>query len=206
MKYSVAILIALLATAYSGDHWFIYDIAKLSLISVVSYVLWMEVSYKKMMLKSVALIVFLDSIWSFGQFFTDGSLSLWLALINALIFPPWFAWALRRSYEVNSVPIEDGKTYWVSHRPNNITGFITSLFGGPVGGYSFYMNGTLYGYHRGSFGGRRLSASKLHVVAIESNVKESQELTEYLSKLNGKKWSLLHNCVTLRLKIWRSYV
>ena len=182
--------------------WAGFDLSKLLLISALSGALWHKLSYKELMFKSVAFLVFIDSVWNIGQWFAEGSLQGPLEFINAAIFAPWFAWALHRSYRARSVPIEEGNAYWVAHNPDNTTGFITSLFGGPVAGYSLYMEGRLYGYHRGGFKGRALSASRLNVIAIDAHIKSPAEVRKYLNGIDGRRWSPLNNCLTLRLKVW----
>lgn len=191
--------------------WFIptwdgYYFSKLLIIGTLSGILWYKLSYAELMLKSVALIVFLDAVWNVGQFFMDGAYQGSFELLNAFIFVPWFAWALQRSYEAKSVPIVDGKVYWIAHKPDDLKSFLPSLFGGPVGGLSIYMDSMLYGYHKGVFKGRSIDLSKLNVVAIESSLMVSHELTQELSRMKGRKWSLFNNCLTMRVQLWSHYV
>ena len=177
-----------------------FELSKLIIIPTLSCVLWIKLSYQELCLKSLAFIVFLDAVWNVGQFFMDGAYQGSLELVNALIFAPWLAWAMFRVYEPIGDNLEAGKVYYIAHRPDDIAGFFLSLFGSPVGGCSLLIDHKVYGYHRGEFEIRNLP-DRLNIVAMDSGILNSTELTDYLHSMDGMKWSLLNNCLTMRLKV-----
>ncbi|MCK5226515.1 MAG: hypothetical protein KAQ89_07325 [Planctomycetes bacterium] len=177
-----------------------YDLSlHLSYIAVTG-ILWINASYKILAFKSIAFIVFLDAVWTLGQFFMNGEYQGPLELLNALIFLPWLAWAYSRSYQLKSSPILPDRVYFISGKPKNTWSFYLSLFGEPTGSKGIYVNGRLYGYHKDVFVSRALDYERMNVLAVE--IKSGTKLEEYLRTMIGNKYSMTNNCLILRLKVW----
>ena len=204
--FLASVFMATSAATIFSESWNIYDLCQLMTILALSWVLFSVLPYNKLLLKSVAMLYVIDSVWSLLQFYANGSLAWYLELLNIFIFIPWIIYALSRSYEARSVPILDGGVYWLANIPKNISGFIISLFGEPLGGFSLYMDGRLYGYKNGKFEARSLDADRLNVYAIEARAMESESLRQLMQSMVGLKWGFMNNCVTLRLRVWWHHV
>lgn len=201
--FSIALIACFFTSVAFSNAWVDhegFELSKLIIIPILACILWMTTPFTKLCLKSLAFIVFLDAVWNVGQFFMDGEHQGSLELLNGLIFAPWLAWAYFRSYSLKSSAMLPDRAYFISGKPKNIGSFYLSLFGDPTGSKGVYVNGKLYGYHRGTFISRTLDADKLNVIAIE--IKSANKIEEYLRTRIGTEYSLINNCVSLRIKVW----
>lgn len=179
--------------------WSGYYLSKLLIIATISGILWHKIPYSELMFKSVAFIVFLDAIWNIGQFIMNGAYQGPLELLNAVIFLPWLAYAMLRSYEVKSVVPHIDRVYMVTHSPDNFTGFILSIFKRPVGGSGIWIHGNTYSFHKGVF--EVHSRVPPNAIFIETGIDTKPEIEAYLKNKIGQHWKLWNNCLTTLWKV-----
>ena len=200
-----AIITAVLLDTLVGQYYQVIDNltayeASLFIRAVIwSIVVFILVPYKNLLAKSIAFVFVLTQLWDLAALFLP--VSNYLIVANIVIFVPWLLWAALKPYEAIGDNIEPNKVYFVAHRPDDAWGFLLSLFKSkPIGGSSVFIDHKLYGYHKGKFEIRNLPA-RLNIVAMDSGIENITELTDYLRSMDGVKWSILNNCVTLRWKV-----
>jgi hypothetical protein len=201
--YSLALIGCFLASIcyeWVFPGWDGYYISKLLIITTLSGILWIKLSYKELALKSLAFIVFLDSVWNVSQFLMNGQYQGGLELLNALIFAPWLTYAMFRTYEPIGAVVEPNGVYWIAHKPDDKWSFFVSLFGSPVGGSSLLIDHKVYGFHKGKFEIRTLP-ERANIVAMECDLKK-EDVIGYLTAMDGVKWGIFNNCLILRLRLW----
>lgn len=179
--------------------WDGYYLFKLVFIAVLSGALFNKVSYKELMLKSVVFAVFLDAIWNIGQFFMDGAWQGPLELLNAIIFLPWLAYAIRRNYDKPQSTISQGMIYNLSHKPKNIWGFIPSIFTGRAG-YKVLCGNAVYGFSKGEYFVDAYADLSGYKVS-DTGIKITPAIEHYLLSKEGSEWHWYDNCVTMQFKL-----
>ena len=180
--------------------WAAYDLSKILIIILLSWVLWLTFPLSKLCMKSLSFIVFLEAVCTLVQFFYNGQYQGSLEYLKVASFSLWLLWAYFRSYQLKPSTILPNRVYFVSGKPKNIWSFYLSLFGDPTGSKGIYVNGRLYGYHQDKFVSRALDYERMNVLAVE--IKSGTKLEEYLRTMIGTEYSMTNNCLIMRLKVW----
>ena len=90
--------------------------------------------------------------------------------------------------------------YKIAKYPNSFITFLAAITGSPFGRYSYYFKGDVYYYHHDYFRKTKLDLFPLsNAVVIKTKIKASYAVGAKLEKMIGSKWSLFHNCMTVRL-------
>ena len=185
---------------FPGDfEWYAYAYGLIAQQFVISVLLYSRYSYGDLRAKTLAyMLCVFPLIEAFLLFVDDYYFEFFFSL--SIISVAWFFWAYFRSYQLKPTAILSGRAYFISGKPKNIWSFYLSLFGDPTGSKGIYINGRLYGYHNDQFECRALDVDKLNVLADE--IKRGTKLEEYLRTMIGTKYSIINNCLSLRLKVW----
>ena len=164
-------------------------------------VVWWLVPYKYLSAKAVLAVFFLSQIVNLIEYHVSATASIWLLSISFCIFLVMVAFSLFRRYRLDSDVITDEYVYIIAKRPDRFTGFLASLWKQPFGRYAYYIDDAVFHYHHGKF--KMTTACNYPMIdatVIKTNTKATKAVREQLARMLGSRWTLWHNCLTVRLK------
>jgi len=149
-------------------------------------------------------------VWQVARF--DSSVPI------LVCFSMWFIHTAKRSYSVQSDPLNNKNVFILFHRPKSTWGVIKALVGLPTDSVSVYANGQAWSFRRntGDFALYSMGHSVLSAnIAVDTGQALTPEIEEMLDDLVGEPrfpgtkcvWTIRHVLARLNLKPrWREYL
>jgi len=186
---------------FDGDaEWYAYQYGSIAQQFILSVLLYTRYGYEALKVKSAAYIICVLPPVEAILLYSD-AFHLELLAVTSIVTVGWLAFAIFRSYEINSVVPDIGRVYMVTHKPDDFKTFVVSLFNlkMPLGGSGVWINGNTYSFHHGKFEMHaRLPAN---TIFIETGIESKPEIEAYLIGKIGQHWTLLNNCLTTLWKV-----
>lgn len=194
-----------LAISLSSDAaWYFEDIKQRGTIAALCWVCCMLVSYRQLAFKSVAALA--------ACYFTADVLTwpLWMWAPSTYDITPYFTtitaaclalWYWFRSYHWPSDTPEPGMVYLCRRRPAKPQDLLMAMLGRqPLGGISVMIDGQVWAFHHGVLQ-RMDGLTDLSRYVIMGTRRADTATVATLTALEGTRWTLIHNCVTVLLPV-----
>lgn len=184
--------------------WYLEDIKQRGTIAALCWVVCMLIMYRNLAFKSIAALA--------ACYFTADVITwpLWLWAPSLYDITPFFTsavaavlalWYWCRSYYVPSDDVLPGTVYLVRKRPDSPQDLLLAMIGRkPLGGVSVMINGDIWGFRHGVLLRTHAMPSRLKYVIMAVRPAD-QATVATLTALEGTRWTLTHNCVTVLLPV-----
>lgn len=184
--------------------WYFEDIKQRGTIAALAWCVTQLVTYRQLPLKCLSALT--------ACYFTADVITwpVWMWWPEAYDVTPWFTtiaasslavWYYCRSYHWQSDPVCEGWVYVVRRKPRGPQDLLLAMTGRhPLGGVSVLTGAHVWGYHHGVLTCRSGIPDGSKYVIMRT--KRADEATiQTLKALEGSRWSLTHNCMTVLLPL-----
>jgi hypothetical protein len=183
-----------------GEYEFIvWDITNVVSVTLLSYLLFRNISYRSPRRKLTSFIFLLVSSWSAASYAVITLFQQSLLIFSICFFVsmiPFFFWAAMRDFEFRSDKYLKSCSYLVYSQPIGVVGLIALCVGFRGAGVSLVVNGREFSYSR-AFEGWIITEKKHR---HQKNGVKYQKIRDvdlaHARELIGKKWHWRKNCLS----------
>lgn len=184
--------------------WYFEDIKQRGTIAALAWCMTMLCSYRQLPLKCLSA---LTSCYSTADVVTWPVWMWWPAvyditpLFTTAVAASLAVWYYRRSYRWPSDPICTGWVYVVRRKPSSPQDLLLAMTGRqPLGGVSVLADGCVWGFRHGVVS-RHTGIPDGSKYVIMRTKRADEATIQTLKALEGSRWSLTHNCMTVLLPV-----